>query len=172
MRPNDKPFSKEEYNKFDGPAKEVVIEWMRQLGFKDIAINEDEAKRKFAKIWDVCGYTVPNGKQIRIETEVKADWGTVWTADRWKNRKYPFPWPTMDFPYRRRNKTLEHCTHHIVVGGDFRRFFIVPRNVVLESPVEEKWCRNRGGSEPFYRVNLPATNSAWFENENGIWIRR
>ena len=77
----------------------------------------------------------------------------------------------MDFPYRKRDKAEEHATHMMIIGGDHTRLFIVNREAMLESPVEDKWCRNRTGSEPFFKVDTLNPKAAfYFKNEKtGKW---
>lgn len=167
--PNDKSFCSKAWKEYDAIAKEVITELMAQFKFSDIEANIREEQGRFDHIYDVSGVT-PAGVEIRIEGEVKKDWGTSWTAKDWVGYAWPFNWDTMHIPFRKRDKAKVHATHHAVIGGDKSRLFIVHRSVVLSSPVIEKWCRNRGSKEPFYSVLLPAPQSLWFEkNSEGLW---
>jgi len=167
---NDIRFSKQRYDRYDSLGKNVSQEWMEQFGFVDIQENENEQKGKFQEIWDIKGYTPNKHIEFRIETEIKDDWGTRWQEDTWDGKEYPFKWPSMHFPYRKRDKAQVHATHHMIVGGDEKRFFLIPRQTIITSPVIEKRCRNRKGLEPFFEVSLPAAKSMWFEkNEKGRW---
>ena len=160
---NDIPFDQDRCDLYDPAGKDVVVEWFNQFGFTGIEENLAEAKKKFSKIWDVKGLSL-SGKEFRIEVEIKKDWGTKW-------KDVPFRYSTMDIPYRKRDKAKEHATHHIVVGADLRRLFVVERSVVLDSPVTYKKVRNRGWQEePFFNVPLPSPKSAfYFKNETGKW---
>lgn len=154
---NDIRFSKQRYARYDGIAKEVAFEWLKQLGFKDVVENLDESRRKFDKIWDVTGFREELG-QWRIEAEVKQDWGTIW-------HEIPFKYSTIDIPYRKRDKAEEHATHMMVIGGDLKRMFVCKRDVMLTSPVTNKKVRNRGwADEPFYNIDL-SCGSFWFKDK-------
>ena len=153
IKTDDMPFSKKRYDKYDPLGKQVAIEWLTKLGFQDIHENEKESKRDFTEIWDIGG-TSPTGKIWRIEAEVKKDWGTEWS-------EMPFRWDTMHFPYRKRDKAKVHATHMMVVGGDLKRLFIVNREIMLESPVEYKWVRNRRREEPFFSVPTTIKKSSF-----------
>lgn len=164
-KPNDIRFCKDRYEKYDGPAKLVATEFLQQRGFKKISENLDESRGKFKKIWDVAGtHSKKSIGEWRIEAEIKQDWGTKWFD-------VPFKFHTMDFPYRKRDKAEEHATHMMIIGGDYKRLFIVNREAMLGSPVENKWCRNRKGSEPFFKVDIQDPKAAfYFKNEKtGKW---
>lgn len=108
------------------------------------------------------------GKELRVETELKKEWKTEWS----KPVVHPdvnFKWPTMDVPYRKRDKADVHAHLHHIVGGDGKRVFWVWRKTVLSSPVSDKWVRNRGCYEPFFNVELPAPSSMFWEEVNGVW---
>lgn len=163
--PNDIRFSKQRFESFDGPAKEVAKDFLKYLNFKDIQENLAESNGNFSKIWDVKATHPKIDEEWRLELEIKKDWGTKWL-------EIPFKWPTMDIPYRKRDKAEEHATHHIVIGGDLKRLFIVNRNVVIDSPVTYKKVRNRNWQEePFFNIPLPSPKSAfWFKNKDNKWI--
>lgn len=168
--PNDKPFCKETWKKYDAMGKEVLLGWLNQFRFSDIAVNEAEEKGDFKKLWDMSA-VAPDGRTLVFDPEVKADWGTEWQKEMWEFLTCPFPFCTMHIPFRKR-KDSNICTHHVVIGGDCRRLFIVHRSVMVASPIEEKWCRNTRMKEPFYAVRLPAEMSLWFEkDENDKWRR-
>lgn len=159
---NDIRFSKERYEKYDGMAKDVATEWLTQMGFSELSENMDEANRKFRKIWDMRGQH-PDLGEWRIEAEIKQDWGTKWL-------EMPFKYPTMDIPFRKRDKTEQHATHMMVIGGDLKRLFVVNREVMLNSPKSYKKCRNRGwAEEPFFNIQLPAPQSSFWFKEGKKW---
>jgi len=160
--PNDKRFDVVEHAKCDPIAKQVASEWLVQDGYEDIKENLSESNGKFDRIWDVSGQR-SDWDRKRVEAEVKKDWGVEWF-------NIPFMYTTIHFPYRKRNKAREHATHMMIVGGDQRRLFVVERQVMLESPVEEKWVRNRKQYEPFFYVDIYApTSEFWFKNASGVW---
>jgi hypothetical protein len=171
---NDKPFSQEAFHEFDTPGKNAAASWLKQMGCQSITENDDSANN-FQNIFDLEA-SRKNGEKLVFEVEVKKEWGTEWQENHdnpkygWASREYPFPWPTMDFPYRKReSKRRAKVTHHIIVGGDYNRLFIVPRDVVLQSPVEDKYVRNRKTNEPFFKVGLPCAKGAWYELRDGKW---
>jgi hypothetical protein len=160
---NDIAFNKERYDKYDGPGKQVAVELLDQLGFFEIVENLGESQGNFQNIWDVKGEH-PEVGEWRIESEVKEDWGTKWVD-------VPFKFHTMDFPFRKRNKAIQHATHMMIVGGDHKRLFIVNREVMLESKVSYKPCRNRQEPEPFFNVDITSPKSAfYFKNKDGNWV--
>lgn len=160
---NDKRFSRASYDENDPKGKQIAEEWFDQNGFFEIEENLKESKRDFTEIWDLKGIH-PIFGEFRIESEIKKDWGTKWF-------EMPFKWPSMDIPFRKREKADVHATHHMVIGGDLKRLFIVPRKVVLESPVTSKPCRNRNWEpEPFYNVQLPCEHSAFYFKTDDKWI--
>lgn len=159
---NDKPFDKIAYLKSDAKVKYVIMEFLRQQKFVDILENIEEQQRIFRKIWDVKGFRQDIG-EIRIEGEEKRVWGP--------GRKYPtFTFRTVSIPMRKRDKTREHATHHLVVGHDCRRAFLVPRKVVLESPTWDKVCSNTGETEGFYNISVYHKEAAFLQKgDDEIW---
>jgi hypothetical protein len=149
---NDKPFDKKESDNCDPKCKVVGTELLTQLGFLDIEENLGESHGDFSGIWDIRG-THPEFGEWRFDVELKKDWGTVWLEQ-------PFRYSTVDIPFRKRDKAEVHATHHVVIGGDLERLFIVKRSVVLSSTVGYKMCRNRSAPEPFYKVRV----------ENGMFV--
>jgi hypothetical protein len=159
---NDIKFSRKRYDLYDVPAKDIAKEWLLQLGFKDIDENLGESNGNFSKIWDVKGFMEKTG-EWRIEAEIKQDWGSKW-------KEIPFRYDTVDIPYRKRDKAEEHATHHMVIGGDLKRLFIVNREAVLKSPVNYKKCRNRGWEEePFFNVDIESPKSSFWFKESEKW---
>jgi hypothetical protein len=164
LQANDIRFSKKRYDLYDNNAKTIAMEWLEQFNFKNITENIQESKKNFSEIWDVKGDHEKYG-EFRIEAEIKNDWGIKWL-------EMPFKYDTMDIPYRKRDKTKVHATHHMIIGGDLNRLFIVKREKVLSAKVENKKVRNRNwAEEPFYRLSLPCEFSFfYFKNENNKWI--
>lgn len=159
---NDIRFSKTRHFLYDKPAKEVAAEWMLQLGFDNLEENKGEEKGNFKKIWDLKGNREGVG-EWRIEAEIKVDWGTKW-------KDVPFKYSTMDIPYRKRDKAEEHATHMMVIGGDYKRLFVVNREVMLESPVSYKKCKNRGWKEePFFNIDIYSPKSFFWFKEKDSW---
>lgn len=161
--PNDKRYSKADGEKYDGPGKRVTVDFLTQAGFTDIFENLDESRRKFKRIWDIAGVH-PETKEVwRVDCEIKNYWGTLW-------KEQPFRYETMDVPYRKRDKTEEHATHHILIGEDLKRLFLVKREAVINAPVSEKWVRNRRQNEPFFNIDIRSPDGAfWIKDDSGKW---
>lgn len=167
---NDKSFSRNEHKKYDAKGKDAVCEMLVAIN-PNVTVEENDQESaqwkelppKQWKIWDVKA-TFPNGEVFTIECEVKHDWGIKW-------HDVPFRFDTVDFPYRRRDRFKgEYGTHHIIVGGDDRRMFLVSRKILLASPIRYKMCRNRDGEEPFYGVEWKKLGNKvcfFFKESNG-----
>lgn len=108
------------------------------------------------------------GKEVRVETELKREWKEDWSRSI-ADPDVPYRWPTMDVPYRKRDKGILHANWHHIVGGDGKRAFWAPRKVVLSSPVSDKYCRNRQCEEPFFNIPLPSPMTTFWEEVNGVW---
>lgn len=162
--PNDKVFDKNTANECDPKANYASTQVCLAFGMCDIRENDESVYT--GHIYDlIANY---RGKDVRIETELKKDWGPAWSMPNC-HPEVPYKWPTMDFPYRKRDKAKVHANFHDVVGRDLRRVFRVPRKVILESPVSEKWVRNRQCMEPFFNVALPAPCSAFWHKVDDNW---
>lgn len=160
---NDIRFCKNRFDLYDSNGKNIAREWLTQLGFENIQENEEESKRNFKEIWDLKGIHSEFG-EFRIEAEIKVDWGTKWL-------EIPFKYPTMDIPYRKRDKTDVHATHMMVIGGDLKRLFIIKRETMLNSPVGSKKCRNRNwAEEPFFQIPLPCDHSTFYFKKKEEWL--
>lgn len=162
MIKNDKPFCKKTWEECDFDGKKIAKQWLKQYGFSSIEENLEEAKGNFKELWDVKGIH-PEFGEFRIEAEIKKDWGTKWFD-------MPFKYEAIHIPFRRRDKAEVHSTHHMVIGGDLKRLFIVKRDVVINSPIEEKKCKNRGWQlEPFYVIPITADHSKFYFKKNNKW---
>ena len=122
---------------------------------------------------------VPDKKSLNVEINVKIDWraGFDWKGRDWtKNASedYPFLWDTMDYLWRKNDNEGKRNlpTHHMTVGGDYKRIFINPRCNLSDTNVKLKWCKNTRQEEPFYMCDLPAPGSAFYEKKsNGDWVK-
>ena len=161
---NDIEFSKYRYNLYDKPAKIVAKDFLLQMGFKNVEENLNEENLNFKEIYDVKGFHDIFG-EWRIESEIKKDWGTKW-------KEIPFRYPTMDIPYRKRIKSEIYTTHMMVIGGDLNRLFIVKREIMMNSNISKKKCRNRYSNElePFYNIDLNSKFSKFYFKLKGKWL--
>ena len=171
--PNDLPFTQSNCDKYDRPGKVPAINLLKWLGCTDIKENLEHLNG-FKNIFDLEAWK--DGKKIIVEVEVKEDWGTVWTENHpnqkkcgWAEKAHPFPHPTMHYPYRKRGSVnREMVTHHMTIGGDHKRAFIVNRKTVLNSRVKYVKPRNRGGQkEPFFDAFVGQGH--FFEWHNADW---
>lgn len=152
-KPNDLPFTQSNCDKYDRPGKIPAIQVLERLGYSRIKENK-EWLNGFVNLFDLEAWK--NDKRIIVEVEVKEDWGTVWFENNpkfgWIEKAFHFPFPTMHLPYRKRGSaSREMVTHHMIIGGDFKRAFIVNRATVLKSRIITCKPRNRNGEkEPFF----------------------
>jgi len=169
---NDKPFEQIVNDKYDRPGKLAAIQLLERMGYTNIKENK-EWLNGFVNIFDLEAWK--DGKRIIVEVEVKEDWGTVWFEDHpnqkmgWLEKAFPFPYSTAHFPYRKRGSaTREMVTHHMMIGGDFKRAFIIKRAIVLKSRIIICRPRNRNGEkEPFFD---PCVGQGYFFELHDKWI--
>lgn len=164
-RPNDKAFDPEENRICDPIAKRISGEVCAAMGMTNIRENSEGRYR--GHIYDIVAEY--QGHTLRIETELKKEWGPKYCVPRQEEPDVPYRWDTMDFPYRKRDKAKVHAHVHDVVSGDQKHVFRVVRPIVLAAPVENKYVRNRCCEEPFFKVALPAPSSTFFEKVDGAW---
>lgn len=163
---NDKIFDKKEERECDPKAKQATCEVCCRFGMTNFRNNPEG--RYTGHIYDIIAEY--HGQDVRIETELKKEWGAGWSWPRKDTPDVPYKWDTMDFPYRKRDKGDVHAHVHDVVGIDMKRLFRVPRRIMLKAPTGEKYVRNRGCMEPFFRLPLPAPCSAFWHKVNGVWV--
>lgn len=169
----DKPFDHRENERSDGFSKDVLLDWLRFKGWTDF--EENPESKYTGKIWDIKA-TPPGGRPLRFDSEVKWEWTPVPDAKErlWTSRArygYPFRWPSMDFPWRKRDKAEEHANLHVIVGGDGLRLFMVHRRILLSSPVGYKPVWNRGGAkEKFFFVSPAQTGCTFYEKRGAEWF--
>lgn len=111
-----------------------------------------------------------NGREydIRFETELKQKWkGLAWSQPI-GHPDVPFMYPTIDFPYRKRDKADVHAHYHDIVGESW--LFRCHRSVVVQAPVHRKYCDNTGRKEPFFTVPLPAPRSQFWQKVDGVCV--
>lgn len=168
-----------EKNKEEDLGVDLAIDFFTQLHPDcEFQINEDEKNGKFQDVWDLVVKT-PEKPTLNIEINVKRDWraeldwkGRDWTVH--PSKDYPFLWDTMDYLWRKNDNEGKRNlpTHHMTVGGDYKRLFFNPRKNLKENNVKLKWCKNTRQNEPFYMVDLPAPGSHFYEKKsNGDWIK-
>ena len=161
---NDKRYEKELDRQCSDAALAVSLRTCLKFGMKNPRRNREDVYT--GHIYDlVFDYF---GNEVRVETELKREWKEDWSRAI-VHPDVPYKWDTMDVPYRKRDKGIKHANLHHIIGGDGKRAFWVPRDVVLASPVNDKYCRNRGCEEPFFNIPLPAPSSMFWIEENGEW---
>lgn len=144
----------------------------------EFEINEAEKKGNYKDVWDLV-VKIPNKKALNVEINVKKDWraGLDWKGRDWtenSSEDYPFIWNTMDYLWRKNDNEGKRNlpTHHMTVGGDYKRIFFNPRANLSEDSIKLKWCKNTRQEEPFYMCKLPAKGSFFAEkNSNGDWLK-
>jgi len=144
----------------------------------EFEINEAEKNGIYKDVWDLV-VKVPDKKNLNVEINVKKSWvpgldskNRDWTIN--PNEDFPFFWNTMDYLWRKNsNKGKRNLpTHHMTIGGDYKRIFLNPRSNICESNIDYKYCRNTRQQEPFYMCNLPAPLSIFYEkNKKGTWVK-
>ena len=122
-------------NKFDLSCKEVFISFLEQHNFTKIKIF-NEVKIGFREIFDI---TARRNRTCNFEVGVKQDWGTFWKEHHddvrynWENKSAPFPHPHIHELYRKGNSKDNarlRVTHNVIMGGDFKRLVIIPREII------------------------------------------
>lgn len=158
---------------------ETAIEFFTQANPDcEFAINEAEQKGIYKDIWDLV-VKIPKRRTLNVEINVKKGWkpglddeGRNWIKHSFM--EYPFCWDTMDYLWRKNSNDGKRNlpTHHLTIGGDYKRIFFNPRFNLKESSVGLKWCSNSRQKEPFYMCMLPAPNSTFYEKKrNGDWVK-
>ncbi len=147
---SNKFYSSRLKQKYDAIGKSLAKEIMRDLvGAKFISDNIKEDNGDFTDgFWDQK-YTLPNGKEIKVEPEMKDEkwWGNQFSTER------PFKYEEMDIPYRKA-KNQSHV--HIVISTCKKFAFVVTRQD-MDKSVEES-----GGK--------PKTKKTIYEPEGGEYF--
>jgi hypothetical protein len=138
-----KPFSKDEYDKADTPAKKQMLGWLGH-NIPDLITDSEE---NFG--FDIRGYLDSSSSNHFYEVEVK--WG--WKGD------WPESWKELRIPHRKKRlldkwqKDFRNADLTFVVfRGDFKRAWHVPGDVLLESEVKEAYNKNIAKGEKFFHV--------------------
>jgi hypothetical protein len=146
----NKRFSPSLKEKHDKVGKSLAVDIMRDvIGAQLITDNLKEDAGDFTDgFWDQK-YRLPNGKEIKVEPEMKDEkwWGDQWSACR------PFRYEEMDIPYR---KAKNQAHLHIVISTCQKFAFLVSRDAM------DKTLEESGGSPKIKRTIYEPQGAAYF----------
>tara|TARA_R110001583_G_scaffold142729_1_gene294897 strand:+ start:524 stop:1006 length:483 start_codon:yes stop_codon:yes gene_type:complete len=138
-----KPFSKDEYDKADVPAKKHMIGWLNK-NIPDLIIKSDENYG-----FDIRGHLDSNSNNYFYEVEVKWGWEGEW----------PPHWKELRIPYRKKRLLdkwqkdySEDDLTFVVFRSDFKKAWHVPADILLESEVKEAYNKNIAKGEKFFHI--------------------
>jgi hypothetical protein len=138
-----KPFSKDEYDKADVPAKKHMIGWLNK-NIPNLIIESDENYG-----FDIRGHLDANSNNHFYEVEVKWGWKDEWPP-HWKELRIPYrkkrlldKWQK-DFP--------QSDLTFVVFRSDFKKAWHVPGDILLESEVKEAYNKNIARGEKFFHI--------------------
>jgi len=151
---HSKTFSRDLLNKYDQPGKEVAKSYVAAAGWK--VVDETEAYGSHDFIIED-----KNGKQVKVEVEVKTSWGRI-----------DFPFFTHHVAHR---KATSKADVFIQVNRLGNAIAVCPMSVVHKSPIVKKDCLLTDGqftvNEPFFDV--PACRMMYFFiDEKGQWRQK
>lgn len=158
----NKRFSPSLKEKHDVVGKTLAKEIMKDLvGAELITDNIKEDSGDFTDgFWDQK-YRLPNGKEIKVEPEMKDEkwWGNQWSTTR------PFRYDAMDIPYRKA-KNQSHL--HIVISTCKNFAFLVTRDAMNDALVKS------GGSPKIKRTIYEPQGAAYFSTpvEHGYFVEK
>lgn len=146
----NKRFSKSLKDKHDAVGKSLAVEIMRDIvGATLITDNIKEDSGDFTDgFWDQK-YRLPNGKEIKVEPEMKDEkwWGNQWSTTR------PFRYEEMDIPYR---KAKNQAHLHIVISTCKNFAFMLSRDE-MNAALEQS-----GGVPKIKRTIYEPSGAAYF----------
>ena len=160
-----KPFSKDEYDKADVPAKKHMIGWLNK-NIPDLIIDSEE---NFG--FDIRGHldiTSPwvGALVINHFYEVEVKWG--WEGE------WPPHWKELRIPYRKKRLLdkwqkdySEDDLTFVVFRGDFKKAWHVPADILLESEVKEAYNKNIAKGEKFFHILTDSIYQVDMTYDNG-----
>lgn len=151
----NKRFCPELKKKHDAVGKQLAQEIMRDiLGAELITENTKEDQGDFTDgFWDQK-YQLPNGKEIKVEPEMK---DSKWWGDHFDNNR-PFRYDSMDIPFR---KAKNQAHLHIVISTCSKYAFLLSRDE-MNAALEES-----GGSPKIKRTIYEPNGGAYFSTPVG-----
>ena len=159
MQHDNKPIDAESL-KCDGPSRmesaNFIPQIYRQSGMPitNLRVNGEEGKSYSEGLWDVAA-TLPNGKEMKFEVEQKDD-------DFWS--PFPFRYPTMNSPDRKRNSNADFL---LLYNSSYNRAWLTSKKTAVSYPSIMKKCKNYSKPEPF--LDVPIEKGKFFKKVNGVW---
>ena len=141
-----KPYE-ESLNIYDKRAKKYIKIIMCGNGCNFLRENVYEATGEFLEgKWDV--EFEKNGEIICVEGEIKDIENEGWWGE-WVNWPWPFRWPDVQIPWRKRNNRGDY---YFVISPDGKYFFVCKKEVLRNSPVGVVPNKKVRKGEKFFKV--------------------
>ena len=130
-----KPFSKNLYGKYDGVAKDTLINHLLKDGH--VLIDSTES-------YDADVVTEKLGEKHYSEAEVK----TAWKGD------WPTNWAEIRIPERKKKLLSEHGNNlkFYIFSGDMTKAWCIDSSLLTDDKLREARGRNIYAGEQFYHV--------------------
>lgn len=144
------PFSKDLYNKHNGPGIKVALEMLNQYGFT--TVENGDVERYCARDCLVS----KDGKNVAIEVERKVVWRR---RDDWEG------YPSVRVPYRKRNSGADL---YIMINEPSTCIIICNMNELKKSPTTKYTTQLHNIEEDFFAVPIDIFDVLVLEN--GKWL--
>lgn len=132
--PFRKPFEYSRYQKYDAPAKELLVSLLKRHGHTILDTKEDYSA-------DVV--SSKNGKVFYSEAEIKKPWTGVW----------PSNWSEIRIPERKKKLIQKHGTvWFYLFSGDFKRCWRICSDSLNNRMLRQAAGRNIYDGEEFYHI--------------------
>jgi hypothetical protein len=164
---NNAKFSRDRFDQCDAKGKKWARSLLEKLGASDITETKSNSK------YDIGART--GGKDIKIEVEIKRDWGSKWLVKRddegwlvngtWSG--VPFPFEDIRFAARKKDNPVDY---YMTFSGCGRYALVALAEDVKKSKVK-KIDNKHMSHESFMVFKLSGKNRfVFFELDDGEWV--
>jgi len=159
-------FSRDWFNKCDAKGKKLARSLLECLGAYGIEETKSNSK------YDIGAKS--DGKDVKIEVEIKQDWGTKWKvegdADEWKvngqDMILPFPFGDIRFAARKKDNPVDY---YVTFSGCGKYAMMAPSEDVKKSKIS-RINNKHMSNEPFMVFKLSSPNRfAFFRLDDKGW---
>jgi len=156
---DNKPFCRENWEKYDQLSKEPIKKLADQLWSADTFEHHDEY------LDGKCGdLVVIHRKSLAarvVETEIK---------NHWPNGRGPFPYKTVRFPQRKQLAHFKSVAVFCVVSADGQGVLMFPRSEIEKAEPFSFQARNHNKPESWIEIDASAA-TLYQTDSNGDWAK-